>query len=387
MNDSSSLIERAKAITLQPNDTWPVIATEPATPGDLITRYAVPLSAIGPVASFVGGQLFGISVIVATYHPSLMSGLSMALTSFVMGIVGLIVLALIADFLAPKFDGEANRTQAFKLVTYSMTPGWVAGILGIIPSLAVLGIIASLYGLYLFYLGARTVMKVPEAKAGGYTAVTVLCAIVLAFAMSAVTSSITSLFGGGMAGMMADDSGDKVELNLPGGGSLDSSKIEEAAKNLENAKDVKPADLSALQALLPASLGAYSRTAVESTAAGGMGAQAEGTYTSGDKTIHVKVIDMAALGAVAGILVAPITFTSWDVGVMLGLKGFAAAILGGMGSGAGAVLGGLVLGILEAMGAGYLSSAYKDAIAFVLILVVLFFLPNGLLGKRSTERV
>ena len=95
----------------------------------------------------------------------------------------------------------------------------------------------------------------------------------------------------------------------------------------------------------------------------------------------------AALGAVAGILVAPITFTAWAVGVMLGLKGFAAAILGGMGSGPGAVLGGLLLGVLEAMGAGYLSSAYKDAIAFVLILVVLFFLPNGLLGKRSSERV
>jgi branched-chain amino acid transport system permease protein len=95
----------------------------------------------------------------------------------------------------------------------------------------------------------------------------------------------------------------------------------------------------------------------------------------------------AALGAVAGILVAPITFTSWDVGVMLGLKGFAAAILGGMGSGPGAVVGGLLLGILEAMGAGYLSSAYKDAIAFVLILVVLFFLPNGILGARSAERV
>ena len=100
-----------------------------------------------------------------------------------------------------------------------------------------------------------------------------------------------------------------------------------------------------------------------------------------------RVASVIALGAVAGILVAPITFTSWDVGVMLGLKGFAAAILGGMGSGPGAVLGGLALGILEAMGAGYLSSAYKDAIAFVLILVVLFFLPNGLLGKRSTERV
>ncbi len=95
----------------------------------------------------------------------------------------------------------------------------------------------------------------------------------------------------------------------------------------------------------------------------------------------------AALGAIAGALVAPITFTSWDIGVMLGLKGFAAAILGGIGSGPGAVLGGLVLGIAEAMGAGYVSSAYKDAIAFVGILAVLFFLPGGLLGRRSADRV
>jgi branched-chain amino acid transport system permease protein len=95
----------------------------------------------------------------------------------------------------------------------------------------------------------------------------------------------------------------------------------------------------------------------------------------------------AALGAIAGILIAPITLTSWDVGVMLGLKGFAAAILGGLGSGAGAVLGGLLLGIAESLGAGYISSAYKDAIAFVIILAVLFFLPSGLLGRNAAERV
>jgi len=95
----------------------------------------------------------------------------------------------------------------------------------------------------------------------------------------------------------------------------------------------------------------------------------------------------AALGALAGILVAPITFTSWDVGVMLGLKGFAAAILGGMGSGPGAVIGGLVLGLLESLGAGYLSSAYKDAIAFIVMLAVLMLMPGGLLGGRAAERV
>jgi len=95
----------------------------------------------------------------------------------------------------------------------------------------------------------------------------------------------------------------------------------------------------------------------------------------------------AALGALAGILVAPITFTSWDVGVMLGLKGFAAAILGGMGSGPGAVVGGLALGLLESLGAGYVSSAYKDAIAFVVMLAVLMLMPGGLLGRRAAERV
>jgi branched-chain amino acid transport system permease protein len=95
----------------------------------------------------------------------------------------------------------------------------------------------------------------------------------------------------------------------------------------------------------------------------------------------------AALGAIAGILIAPIAFTSYDVGVMLGLKGFAAAMLGGMGSGLGAVVGGIVLGIAETMSAGYISSAYKDAIALLLTLAVLFFWPSGLFGKRGGEQV
>lgn len=95
----------------------------------------------------------------------------------------------------------------------------------------------------------------------------------------------------------------------------------------------------------------------------------------------------AALGALGGILVAPITSTSADVGIMLGLKGFVAATLGGLGSGAGAIAGGLLLGLIEAMTAGYISSAYKDAVPFALILVVLFFMPRGLFGAATTERV
>ena len=95
----------------------------------------------------------------------------------------------------------------------------------------------------------------------------------------------------------------------------------------------------------------------------------------------------AMLGALGGVLIAPIAFTSYDTGIMLGLKGFAAAMLGGLGSFSGAVLGGLLLGLTEGLGAGFVSSAYKDVIAFVIILAVLFLMPGGLLGAHRSDRV
>ena len=95
----------------------------------------------------------------------------------------------------------------------------------------------------------------------------------------------------------------------------------------------------------------------------------------------------AGIGALAGVLVTPITLVGYDVGVGLALKGFAAAMLGGMGNPKGALVGGLLLGLLEALTAGYLSSQYKDAVAFVVILGVLFVMPQGLFGAKATERV
>jgi len=95
----------------------------------------------------------------------------------------------------------------------------------------------------------------------------------------------------------------------------------------------------------------------------------------------------AALGAISGVLIAPISYMTYDAGTMLGLKGFAAAILGGMGSASGAIVGGLCLGLLEAFSAGIISSSYKDAVTFIVILLVLFFKPSGILGKKEAERV
>jgi branched-chain amino acid transport system permease protein len=95
----------------------------------------------------------------------------------------------------------------------------------------------------------------------------------------------------------------------------------------------------------------------------------------------------AALGALAGAFVTPITLTRFDVGVMLGLKGFAATMLGGLGSPFGALAGGLLLGLAEALAGGYISSGYQDAVAFLLILGLIFFRPAGLLGRMKLERV
>jgi branched-chain amino acid transport system permease protein len=94
----------------------------------------------------------------------------------------------------------------------------------------------------------------------------------------------------------------------------------------------------------------------------------------------------AMLGALGGVLIAPIAFTSYDTGIMLGLKGFAAAMLGGLGSFSGAVVGGLLLGLTEGLGAGFVSSAYKDVIAFAIIHAVLLLKPGGLLGARRSDR-
>lgn len=91
----------------------------------------------------------------------------------------------------------------------------------------------------------------------------------------------------------------------------------------------------------------------------------------------------AAMGAAAGIVIAPVALTSYDVGVMLGLKGFSAAIIGGLNSVTGAIAGGFILGISESFGAGLVSSQYKDAIALFVLLGILFLKPSGIMGRRS----
>jgi branched-chain amino acid transport system permease protein len=125
--------------------------------------------------------------------------------------------------------------------------------------------------------------------------------------------------------------------------------------------------------------------AVIATAANRLAARLVGIDTR--RIVDFSFAVSAAIGAVAGILVTPIALTSYDVGTLLALKGFAAAMLGGIGSPLGAVVGGILIGMIEALSAGYLSSSYKDALAFLIILIVLVAMPQGLFGRVKVERV
>lgn len=125
--------------------------------------------------------------------------------------------------------------------------------------------------------------------------------------------------------------------------------------------------------------------ALRATAVNRLAADLVGIDTRKVNTLAFAV--SAGIGAAAGILITPITLTNYDVGTMLALKGFVASVLGGMGNPIGAVAGGLLLGLIEAFGAGYVSSNYKDAAAIVVLLLLLFVRPTGLFGSRSAERV
>lgn len=91
----------------------------------------------------------------------------------------------------------------------------------------------------------------------------------------------------------------------------------------------------------------------------------------------------AGIGATAGIIITPMALMNYDRGTMLAVKGFSVAVLGGLGSSVGAVVAGFIIGIMESLGAGFISSGYKDAIALVVLLLVLFLKPSGLLGSRE----
>ncbi|CAG0959527.1 Inner membrane protein YohC [Burkholderiales bacterium] len=181
-----NLVERVKNILLSPKTEWPTIAGETTDVKTLYTSYVMILAAIPAVATFIGYSLIGMSMpMVGSYRVPIGSGIAGAIVQYGLALVGVYVMALIIDALAPSFGGEKNLNQALKTTAYSYTAAWVASIFHVIPGLGILSIVG-LYSFYLLYLGLPVTMKAPQEKAVGYTAVAVICGIVLMFVFSAI---------------------------------------------------------------------------------------------------------------------------------------------------------------------------------------------------------
>jgi hypothetical protein len=215
----TGIVERAKAIVMQPKAEWPKIAGETTEPMKVLTGYVVPLALIGPIAALIGTQIFGINAFVMTIKPSLTFSITTAITTFVLSLVGVFVLAFVANFLSPKFGGKDDFPAAFRWVAYAMTASWIGGIFGLVPALSLIGLLFSLYSLYVLYLGASPIMAVPEDKTVGYTVVTVLAAIVLYIVVGSVTAAITGTMG--LAATSADFAETSVDLGELGNFTVD----------------------------------------------------------------------------------------------------------------------------------------------------------------------
>jgi len=188
-----TLVDRVKRILLQPKQEWEVISGETTTTADLYKNYVIPLAAIGPVASIIGMSIFGIGMPFGpAFRVPMITAVFSAVVHYVLALVGVYVLALIVDFLAPTFTGEKNFGQSLKLAVYSSTAAWMAGVFVIIPMLGFLGILG-LYSLYLLYEGIPVLMKAPREKALLYTVAAAVAAIVIFVVIGSVVRILVPL--------------------------------------------------------------------------------------------------------------------------------------------------------------------------------------------------
>ena len=191
----NKVVTRAINILVQPNAEWPIIKQEETDLATLYLQYVAILALIPAVAGFIANAFVGT---LTAGRIETGAALGAAVMGYVLSLIMVFVVALIADSLAPKFGGRKNVDRALKLVAYSMTASWVAGAFVIIPVLGwLISLLGGLYALYLFYLGAPVLMRVPEAKTIGYTAVTVAIAIVIGFVLGML---VAAFFG--VSGMM-----------------------------------------------------------------------------------------------------------------------------------------------------------------------------------------
>ncbi len=303
----AALMLRAKSILLRPREEWPVIEGEPASIAAIYKSYIIPMAAIGPISTFIHAVVFGNSFFGITHRPSFFSSLTSAVVSYILTLVGVFLMALVIDFLAPRFGGTANRNNAFKLAAYSATAAWVAGIFQLVPGLGMLTILG-LYGLYLFYVGVPVMMKAPQDKAIIYTVAVIVVGAIAGMIFSLVLAPLMLLTS---AVPDASDGNLSGSVNVPGVGAFDLGKLEEASEKMaaanERAQSGKATALppKRLATMLPAELPGgrvQSNLKTSGTSVGGVGtSSASASYGDDGNRVDLTITDLGVAGSLAAL--------------------------------------------------------------------------------------
>jgi hypothetical protein len=339
MMDTNKIYTRAKSTLLTPTAEWPVIAAEPDTVKNLYVSYVLIMAAIPPLAMFLSTTVFGVSVpFLGTYRIGLFSSLTSAVTTYVLGLVGVYILALIVDALAPTFGGQKNRVQALKTVAYAYTAAWVAALIGIIPGLTLIAtLVGVVYSIYLLRLGLPFTMKCPDEKAVGYTAVTIIVALVVGIVLNVVAVRLTGSWIYNNSGMYNSGAASAMSHSEEGfeKGSTGAA-IESWAKNIETASQKmdaaqKSGDTGAaanavgqmlgaalgadgkiealppdrIKSFVPDSLGGLARQSISAERNAALGMQiskATGTYSDGSqRNFNLEITDSGSLHGLTGL--------------------------------------------------------------------------------------
>jgi hypothetical protein len=322
--DRAALLQRVLDILMRPRETWLQINAEDSNPGRIYLGYLVFLAAIPAVAGFIGYSLIGVGAFGISVRVPVVQGLVSMVVGYVLSLAMVYVLALIANMLAPRFQAQQDMGSAFKLVAYASTAGMLGGVFSILPSLAMLGLLAALYSVYLIYSGIPVLMKAPQEKAVGYTAALVVCGILAGIVVGLATSLVSPGargLGAGMAGM--GDTG-SVAMKVPGTDiKIDTGRLEEASRKMEEAQakgDTQAAAKAATEMMgaalggkggepfapkllrdtLPERVGDLPRTAIEARSESAMGMQfthVSAQYTHEDKELEIQIQDLGAVPA------------------------------------------------------------------------------------------
>lgn len=334
-----NLIQRVKSILLEPKLAWAQIEIESTSTAKLYTEYLMILAVIPAVAGFIGMSIIGYGGMGVSFRVPFFAGLINMVVSYVLSLVAIFVMSLIVDALAPTFKGQKNSLNALKLMVYASTAALVGGIFNLIPALGVLGLLTALYSVYLIYLGLPVLMKCPQDKAVAYTAVTVLCGILMGIvigALAALTLPARGIGSLGSLGAMPGASPDRqVTVSVPGADiKIDTARLEAMAKKMEQAgKQMEAAQQSGdsaatgkamgdmigamsgaggalpippdqLKARLPEAVGDLKRESIESQSGQAMGmggSSAKASYAQGQRRIDLSITDLGGFAGVAAM--------------------------------------------------------------------------------------